>query len=285
MSTQPLPAMNLRVLLSLLVLLAVGWNAHAQPWSRALPTPQGGDYGNGVAASDVVGGVFSASGAAAAVPAVAYGVPTGFGADWRDVFAAAGMQGGLRYDPDFIDGVVFGGAGLGNAQRTVGVELTLAVVDLVGETFKDQTLSVKIHRRFGAWGVAGGVENLFIMGTTDGGTSAYGVVSGHLMPQNGTRAWLQQVTVTAGVGDGRFNTVNRVRREKNTASAFGSLAVRVHSSLSALATWNGQDLTVGASIAPFPTLPIVITPVLLDVSGQADSRPRIALSMGVGITL
>lgn len=276
--------MILRCLLALLVLAVCG-SARAQPWSTTLPTPQGGDFGNGVATSDVAGGLFTGPGKAAAVPAVAFGIPTGFGADWRDVFAAAGMQSGLRYDRDFVDGAVFAGIGLGNAQRTVGVELTLAIIDLVGETFKDQTLGVKVHRRIGAWSFAGGVENLFIMGTTDGGTSAYGAVSGHLLEGHATRSWIQQVTVTAGVGDGRFNTVDRVRRDKNAASVFGSIAVRVHSRLSTLATWTGQDLTVGLSVAPLPTLPIVITPVLLDMSNQADSRPRAALSVGVGVTL
>jgi len=276
--------MTLRCLLALLVLAVCG-SAHAQPWSTTLPTPQGGDFGNGAAASDAAGGLFTGPGEAAAVPAVAFGIPTGFGADWRDVFAAVGVQSGLRYDRDFVDGVVFAGIGLGNAQRTVGAEVTLAIIDLVGETFKDQTLSVKIHRRIGAWSFAGGIENLFIMGVTDGGTSAYGVVSGHLLERPTSRSGMQQVTVTAGVGDGRFNTVDRVRRGKNAASVFGSIAVRVHSRLSALATWNGQDLTVGLSIAPFPTLPVVITPVLLDMSNQADSRPRGALSVGAGVTL
>jgi hypothetical protein len=91
--------------------------------------------------------------------------------------------------------------------------------------------------------------------------------------------------VTAGIGDGRFNTVRRVRRGKNVASPFGSVALRVHPTLSTLATWNGQDLTVGISMAPLSTIPIVITPVLLDVSNRANSRPRFALSVGIGTTL
>ena len=277
--------MRFYCVLMLLLLTVCGWTAHAQPWSTALPTPQGGDFGNGAATSDAAGGIFAEGERATAAPAVAFGIPTGFGADWRDVFAAAGAQSGLRYDRDFVDGIIFTGIGLGDAQAAVGMELTLAVVDLVGDTFEDQTLSMKVHRRIGAWAVAGGIENLFIMGVTDGGTSAYGVVSGHLLKRNPTRTWMQQVTVTAGIGDGRFNTVRRVRRGKNVASPFGSVALRVHPTLSTLATWNGQDLTVGISMAPLSTIPIVITPVLLDVSNRANSRPRFALSVGIGTTL
>lgn len=273
-----------RIAVATLVLMGVVITGHAQPWSTELPTPQGGDFGNGAATSDVVGGVFTDGAEAAAHPAVAFGIPTGYGADWRDVFAAAGMQSGLRFDRDFIDGIIFSGLGLGNAQRTVGLELTLAIVDLVGDTFQDQTLGVKLHRRLGAWSVAAGIENMFIMGFTDGGTSAYGVVSGPLLPRHPARVGLQQITVTAGVGDGRFNPVDRVRRGVNRATAFGSIAVRLHRAASVLATWTGQDLNVGVSVAPLPGVPFVVTPVLLDMTRRADSRPRYAMSMGIGWT-
>jgi len=278
----------MKVCVALAVLLtALGGAAPvcAQPWPTALPTPQGGDYGNGAATSDVVGGVFTVGDRARATPAIAFGIPTGYGADWRDVFTAAGMQSGLRFNWDSIDGVVFGGMGAGNAQRTVGVEVTLAVIDLVGETLKDQTLSIKLHRRLGAWSVAAGIENMFIMGTTDGGRSAYGVLSGHLLPANRSRTWFQQVTVTAGIGDGRFNAVDRVRRGVNGASVFGSIAVQVLPITSALASWTGQDITVGVSIAPFPNWPVVVTPVMLDMGRRAASRPRFAMSIGIGLTL
>jgi hypothetical protein len=272
-------------LVALLVTLGAELTACAQPWSTELPTPQGGDYGNGAAVSDVIGGVFTGGDRAASIPAIAFGIPTGFGADWRDVFAAAGLQRGLRYDRDFTDGAVFGGVGLGDAQRNVGIELTLAVVDLVGETFKDHTIGVKMHRRLGAmWSVAAGIENLIVTGTTDGGTSAYGVVSGAL-PLDPSRQWLQRMTLTAGVGDGRFNTEDRVRREENGAGVFGGVAVQVRAMLSMLATWTGQDLNIGLSIAPFDELPVVVTPVLLDVTGKAGDGVRFALSAGVGITL
>lgn len=258
----------------------------AQPWSTRLPTPQGGDYGNGAAVSDAAGGVFIPEAQAAAVPAVAFGIPTGYGADGRDVFAAAGLQRGLRFDPDFTDGAVFGGFGMGNARTALAAEVTVAAIDLVGETLKDATLGVKVHRRLGAVGaVAVGIENMLVMGTTDGGRSAYGVVSTRLPAGASGRTWWRHVTVTAGLGDGRFNAVERVRRGHNGLSAFGSVAVDVHAAGSVLATWTGQDLTVGVSVAPVPRWPIVLTPVLLDVTGQAGAAARFALSAGVGLTL
>lgn len=279
----------MRVLYAALAVLLFTFGAAAticaQPWSTELPTPQGGDYGNGAAVSDAVGGVFTGGDRAASIPAIAFGIPTGFGADWRDVFAAAGLQRGLRYDRDFTDGAVFGGAGLGDARRNIGIELTLTVVDLVGETFKDRTIGVKVHRRLEAmWSVAAGIENMIVTGTTDGGTSAYGVVSGAL-PLGPSRPWLQRIALTVGMGDGRFNTEDRVRRGENGAGVFGSVAVQVRTRLSVLATWTGQDLNAGLSIAPFDRLPVVLTPMLLDVTGKAGDGARFALSAGVGLTL
>lgn len=278
----------MRIWFSLLVILLIPVgerDLHAQPWTTALPSIQGGDYGNGAATSDAVGGVFASGHRASSTPAVAFGIPTGFGADGRDIFGAGGLQRGLRFAPDFTDGAVFGGVGLGDGQRLVGVELTVTVVDLVEETLKDGTLGVKVHRRVGdAWSVAAGVENMVVVGTTDGGTSAYGAVSGAI-PLRRATLWFQQLIVTAGVGDGRFNGVKSVRRGENKANVFGSVAVQVHPRISVLATWTGQDLNVGWSVAPFVQLPLVVTPVLLDLSGHAGDQPRFALSTGVGITL
>jgi len=126
---------------------------------------------------------------------------------------------------------------------------------------------------------------MFIMGATDGGTSAYGVLSGHLLPANRSRTWFQQVTVTAGMGDGRFNAVDRVRRGVNGVGVFGSMSVQVVSVLSVLATWTGQDLNAGLSIAPLSGVPLVVTPVLLDVTGRAGEGARLAMSGGIGLTL
>jgi len=278
----------MRTVSAVLGLLFCVWgttSTHAQLLSTRLPTPQGGDYGNGVATSDVVGGVFIHSAKASPAPAAAHGIPTGFGADWGDVFAGAGYQRGLRFDRDFNDGAVFGGVGFGHARRAIGVELTLGVFDLVGDTFADRTIGVKVHRRLSRrWAVAVGIENMIVTGRTDGGTSAYGVVSG-LLPLRTAGKPFSTLTLTAGIGDGRFNPVENVRRDRNIANLFGGIAFGLIPRINGVASWTGQDLNVGISVAPFSRLPFVVTPVLLDVAGRAESAARIAVSAGVGITL
>lgn len=270
-------------------LLALGLWApplHAQGWSTRLPTPYAGDYLNGAATSDAAGGAFAGEGRRRGAPAVSFGVPTAFGAAWRDAFAAVGGHLGRSRGEAFYDGALFLGTGFGEARRYAGLEATLAVYDLVGDTFKERSLSVKVHRRLGRrWAVAAGVENLLIAGNTDGGRSAYLVTSAAVTLPEGPALGPRRLTLTAGVGDGRFNAVSEVRRGNNGASLFGSLALELTPRLAALASWTGQDLILGVSVVPFERWPVVVTPVLLDVEGRGGHGARVAMSVGAALRL
>lgn len=131
-----------------------------------------------------------------------------------------------------------------------------------------------------------GVENAIIAGRPDGGRSAFAVASYRRGLWSGG-ALPRSTTLTVGIGDGRFNSVQRVRRKVNKASVFGSLSVRLARPLSVLATWNGQDLNAGVSVAfsPVGGIPVVVTPVVLDATGYAGHRPRLALSVGMAMQL
>jgi len=273
--------------IGLAVLLLVPALAVAQLIPTKLPTPQGGDFGNGAATSSVAGGAFVDGRPLRAAPAIAYGIPLGFGAARGQIFAAAGIQRGLRGDRGFVDGAVFWGQGFGDARRYGAVEVTLANYSTLRNTFHNRSLSLKLHRRLGPrWSVAVGVENALIAGRPDGGRSAFAVGSYRLKLWSGS-GLPRGVALTVGVGDGRFNSVQRVRRGVNKASVFAGLGVRLARPLSALATWNGQDLTTGVSVAfqPVVGLPMVVTPVVLDATGHAGDRPRLALSVGAAVQL
>lgn len=273
--------------IGLAVLLLVPALAVAQLIPTKLPTPQGGDFGNGASTSSVAGGAFVDGEEPQATPALAYGIPIGFGAARGHIFGAAGIQRGLRGARDFVDGAVYSGQGFGDAHRYGAVEVTLASYSTMRNTFRNRSLSLKLHRRIGrAMGIAAGVENAFIAGRPDGGRSAFAVASYRLRVRSaGARP--RSVTGTVGIGDGRFNSVPRVQREANKASVFGSLSVRLARPLSVLATWNGQDLTTGVSVAfrAVAGLPVVVTPVVLDVTGHAGDKPRLALSVGTAVQL
>jgi hypothetical protein len=255
----------------------------AQPFSPRLPTLQGGDYGNGAATSHVAGGAFLRETVAPA-PAAAYGIPTPFGPGTGSLFAGAGVQNGLRGDRDFTDGAAFLGTGLGSASRFVGLELTLAAYDLVGDTGKDGSVSWKLHRRLGPVALGIGVENAWIFGTTDGGRSRY-ASAGTVLPLRSEKAWLSEAVLIGGVGDGRFTRWRNVEAGRSRGSLFGSLSLRVHRRVGVFGTWTGQNLNGGVSIAPFRRIALVVTPVLLDLAGRhtLDRRPRLALGGGIAV--
>lgn len=275
-----------RVIVLMGLVLAMGLPCvNAQPLDTELPTLWGGDFGNGAATSDAVGGVFEGERAAAPIPASAYGIPTAFGADWGDVFFATGYQRLLRSAGRQNDGAVFTGFGFGDARETIGIEGTIAIYDLVGDTFQERSFGFKLHRRFGErLSVAVGIENMFIAGRTDGGKSAYGVASFASNLSLGQFP-LRGVTVTFGVGDGRFNSMENVRQGTNNLSIFGSLGVRLTPEFSMFGTWAGQDLNVGISVVPFEQLPLVVTPTVVNATGTAMSGRRIGGSIGIGYTL
>lgn len=263
--------------------------AQAQVWSTQLPTAYAGDYLNGSASSDAAGGLFTAGHAGGPAPSTAFGIPTAFGADWRDGFAAVGGHIGRSRGESFIDGAIFIGTGVGSSRRLVGIEGTLAIYDLVGDVAKERSVSLKVHRRiFGRWAIAAGMENLLLAGHTDGGKSGYAVLSGSLplrgRADSGTpRRWIWDLAVTVGIGDGRFNDESAVRRDHNGANLFGSASLLVTPAFSLFTTWTGQDVLAGISIVPSPHWPIVITPALLNIDGRGGHGARFAMSVGAGL--
>ena len=65
--------------------------------------------------------------------------------------------------------------------------------------------------------------------------------------------------ISAGVGDGRFQTEDDWLAGRNGVGLFGSLAVRVAAPLSVVADWTGQDLMILGSIAPFRNFGMVVS--------------------------
>jgi len=63
---------------------------------------------------------------------------------------------------------------------------------------------------------------------------------------------------------------------------FGSVAVRVIDQMNVFTEWTGQNLNMGLSIAPFPDIPIIITPSALDITGSAGDGVRFGLGISYG---
>ncbi|MUL38756.1 S-layer homology domain-containing protein [Gloeocapsopsis dulcis] len=185
------------------------------------------------------------------------GSPTAFGADWGDAFLGASFQARAR-NTNRSDGGVSFGFGLGDAQRTVGLEVAVSVVDLIGNTFEDGGVSFKLHRVLpNNFGVAVGVENATTWGSTDGGSSVYGVVSKIIPLRDDPTEPLSRLTLSLGLGGGRFRSESDVQAGNETVNVFGSIGLQALERVSLIADWTGQDLNLGASIVPF-NIPLVV---------------------------
>ncbi|MGL4619978.1 S-layer homology domain-containing protein [Chroococcidiopsis sp.] len=208
------------------------------------------------------------------------GSPTAFGAGWGSAFFGTSFQGRAR-DTSKSDGAASFGFGLGDASRAVGLEIAATTVDLYGNTFGDGTISFKLHRLLPAnFGIAVGVENAIIWGETDGGSSLYGVVSKVFSLTEDAAKPFNKITTSVGLGGGRFRSEEDVEDGNDTVSVFGSMGLQATEQLSLIADWTGQDLNLGVSVVPFRSLPLVITPSLADVTGNAGDGVRFVLGVG-----
>jgi hypothetical protein len=219
-------------------------------------------------------------------PAAAIGIPTGFGADFGDVFLGAGMQARTRYS-EKMDGGGVAGLGLGDARRYFGVELAAAQFGTMRSCCRGG-LSFKVHRMLpGAASVAVGWENAVGWGHlagaedgpfTDAGTSVYAVASKLVPLGSDPGAPFGSIVTTLGVGTGRFRSEGDILDGRKTANLFGGVAMRVAEPMSVVASWTGQDVNTGISLIPIRSLPVVLSVGAADVSTQ----PRAIFGVGLG---
>jgi hypothetical protein len=228
--------------------------------------------------------------AAVGVPAVSLTTPSAFGADFGDFFVGAAYQNKTRYT-DTNDAGVAVGFGLGNARNLAGLEVGLASFSTIRSGLLNTgAISFKLHKLLSNdLAIAIGAENSIRYvrrgNKTDAIPSGYGVVSKIFRLQDDASKPLSAVTVSLGVGGGRFRSESDILNGKNSVNVFGALGVRVARPLSLLANWNGQDLTLGASIAPFRNIPLVISPAYTDVTGNAGDGTRFLISVGYGFSV
>lgn len=217
-----------------------------------------------------------------ASPALSINIPTGFGADRNTAFISGTYQQRTRY-ADKSDGSIGVGVGLGDARKAVGVELSYTAASFGGSRdFGAGGFNVKVHRQLADdLSVAAGWNGILnVGGPNDFENSVYGSVTKIVRTQDDINKPFSRIALTAGVGNGQFQSEDDVATDSDGINVFGNVAVRVAKPVSVIAEWSGQDLGVGVSIAPFKNIPLVITPAVRDLVGAGDG-PRFVLGTGV----
>ncbi len=228
-------------------------------------------------------------------PGTNTGTPLAFGAQMGDIFVGGGFQSETRgiklANGNFTeggdsDGSVSLGFGLGNSTEAISLTTVITSLSTFRSGFGNRTaFSFALSRNISptlAFGV--GVENAFISGggKTDGTDSWYGVVSKVIQNPGGSE-FLKALTLSGGVGNGRFRMIDDVNSGNETVNVFASAAALLHEQFSVITDWTGQDLNIGASFVPFKKFPFSITPALVDVLGIANGSPRFTLGAGIGM--
>lgn len=206
--------------------------------------------------------------------------PIPFGAAFGQVFGGFGFQERARYT-EKSDGAIAVGAGLGDAVNVVGLDVTVAVLSLFGnDSFERGGIGFKLHRWLPEdFAIAAGVENAIIWGNSDAGTSAYGVV-GKFFRFRRVEEPFSQMTVSVGVGGGRFRSEDDIINGVDSVGVFGSIGLQVLEPMTLITEWSGQDLNIGASFLPFRNIPLTITLGGADITNNAGDGARFIMSIG-----
>ncbi len=230
-----------------------------------------------------------------AAPSLSINVPVGYGSHRNTGFVTAGYQSQVRFS-NKDDATIGFGVGLGDADKAVGVVISYTAASFGGSRdFGSGGFNLKVHRRFkGDWSAAVGMNGILnigdyedpnIEGVNDFENSLYAVATKIFRTRDDINKPFSRVAVTGGIGNGQFRTENSFYNDEDNFNVFGSVAVRVHPQASLITEWTGQDLAVGASIAPFKNIPLVLTPALRDIAGPgegASDGARFVFGAGLG---
>ncbi|WP_147070736.1 hypothetical protein [Microcystis aeruginosa] len=213
-------------------------------------------------------------------PSASISTPIGFGANFGQIFGGFAFQSRTRFTNQ-ADGGLALGVGLGERQKIVGLDVTLAILSLFGDNAGRGSFSFKIHRSLPeGFAVALGFENAIRWGGTDAGSSIYGVVSKFFQFTETTEEPLSQLTLSLGVGGGRFRSEGAIEDGVNSLGVFASAGLRIVEPVSAIVEWSGQDLNAGISLMPFPKVPLTINLAGADLTGNAGDGARFVMSIG-----
>lgn len=230
-------------------------------------------------------------------PGTNVGIPSAFGASMGDFFIGGEYiervrttkrpNGTWNVDNGIDVGSASFGFGLGDADEIVGLTTVVTAQNVARPGIGDAAsfsfaLSHNVDRTFA---VAVGVQNaLWSDGNgTSGRESWYGVASKRFDSPVANASWLKALSVTLGVGDGRFRFMNDQRKGNKTVGVFGGVEARYNQYVATSLSWSGPDLSVWLPVTPLKGVPITITPGIVDLTSTANKAPRFVINGGYGI--
>lgn len=221
-----------------------------------------------------------------AAPGSTAGTPSAYGASFGQAYIGGGLLFPLDEDKDRVDGSLSVGFGLGNAAKSVGLEVNVNITSVGGGDsfdFGDSGgVGFKLHKYLGdGTAVAIGWSNPIKWGdVSKAKDTVYGVVTKSFLVQPDNPNNKLPLTVSVGLGSGAFRSKGAIVADENAVNLFAGLGLRVIPEVSLVSSWTGNRLNMGASFAPFKKMPIVINTIFTDVTSNFDTGLGFALSAG-----
>ena len=217
------------------------------------------------------------------VPAITVANPLGVGAD-RGFFSGFSYQESVRFSPGEDDATMAFGAGFGDAQKTVGVEVSYVLASFGGSRdFGSGGFNLKLHRQIGDdLALAAGWNSFLSIGDdNDLEDSVFFAATKIFKTRKDLDSAFSRIALTVGTGNGQFRSLDAIENDDGEFNVFGSLAFRVARPLSFVTEWTGQDLAMGLSVSPFRNIPVTVNLGLRDIAGEGDGA-RFVAGIGTG---
>ncbi|MEH2334675.1 hypothetical protein [Nostoc sp.] len=221
-----------------------------------------------------------------AAPGSTAGTPSAYGASFGQAYIGGGLLFPLDEDKDRVDGSLSVGFGLGDAVKSVGLEVNVNITSVGGGDsfdFGDSGgVGFKLHKYLGdGTAVAIGWSNPIKWGDVNKAKDTiYGVVSKSFPLQSNNPNNKLPLTVSVGLGSGAFRSKGAIVAGENPVNLFAGLGLRVIPEVSLVSSWTGNRLNMGASFAPLKKTPIIINAIFTDVTSNLNSGVGFSLSAG-----
>ena len=191
-------------------------------------------------------------------------IPTAFLAEWGNYFISGSVYGFDNVNPSqwVTDGCVNLGVGIGNARKTVAVEVDYNQESVSGRE-SGGSFDVRVGRDLintstfrlaisGGWLAAASYGDVQTKGD-----SPYGVVTAAWPLRPNDPNFRQTLQLNAGGGGGRFQRIDSPNLVSD--GGFASAGVELAPNLGISAGWAGRGLNAGISLAPVKGIPLWTT--------------------------
>jgi hypothetical protein len=216
-------------------------------------------------------------------PGITAGAPAAFGARFGQAFS--GMYYSTRRPGvDEADGAVASGFGLGDPNRAVGLEVNVSAGS-IRRFASNGDVGLKLHRNLpGQAAIALGWDAGIRWGQdmTRSTPTVYGVASKAFMLKPSDANNQMPLTVSLGLGNGRFRSLDAAQNDRDTVGVFGSLGLQVLPQASIVSSWTGRDLNLGMSVVPLKSTPLFVNLLASNILGRNDQNSFLAVSLGYG---